>query len=78
MDYYLLFLLMPIAVLGLVPSAIASLKGCSAGKWYLYGILVFPVALVHSILLDSRKTCPHCKERVMVDAIVCPFCRSTV
>ena len=76
MDY--LFLLIPIAMLGFIPSTIASLKGCSPGKWYLYGILAFPVALVHSILLDSRKTCPYCKEKVMLDAIVCPFCQSTV
>ena len=38
--------------LGLIPAAIASSKGRSFGLWYLYGVALFIVALIHSLVLQ--------------------------
>jgi hypothetical protein len=43
------------AVLGLVPAAIASVKGYSFWLWWFYGWMLFIVALPHSLLLRNRK-----------------------
>ena len=39
------------ALLAFIPAAIAAEKGRSRGTWWVYGFLLFVVALVHSILL---------------------------
>ena len=72
MEY--LFLLPLVLFIGLIPAYIAYVKGRSFGKWFLYSVLVFPVALVHIIMLDSREPCPSCKEMIKPDAMICPFC----
>ena len=64
------------AFLGLLPALIASKKGRNFGKWYLYGALLFIVALVHAILIDDRKPCHRCGEKIMNNALVCHFCNS--
>lgn len=67
------------ALLGLIPAAIASRKGRSFGLWWLYGTLLFIVALIHSLAIRSatpteelQPMCPSCGKRVDVGA---PFCR---
>lgn len=40
--------------LGLIPAYIAKNKGRSFGVWYIYGVLLFIVALIHSILISKR------------------------
>ena len=64
------------AFLGLLPALIASKKGRNFGKWYLYGALLFIVALVHAILIDDRKSCHRCGEKIMSNALVCHYCNS--
>jgi hypothetical protein len=43
------------AVLGLLPAAIASVKGYSFWLWWFYGWMLFIVALPHSLLLRNRR-----------------------
>lgn len=74
-------------IIGVIPAAIASGKGRSFIGWWLYGALLFIVALPHAIVtkpnqatLDRRmlkngyKQCPHCDEWIRPDARVCPKC----
>jgi hypothetical protein len=40
-------------VLAAIPAMIASSKGRSPVGWYFYGLLIFPIALVHSLLISK-------------------------
>jgi hypothetical protein len=66
------------ALLGLIPAAIAQPKGRSFGLWWLYGFLLFIVALPHSLMLGKAKPCPQCAELVKREAKVCRFCGSQI
>jgi hypothetical protein len=74
-------------LLGLIPAAIASSKGRSFGAWWLYGALLFIVALPHALIMrpDMRgqdrdaalsgfRKCPFCAEYVRPEAVVCKHC----
>ena len=67
-------------ILGLIPAFIAKTKGRSFGLWYVYGVALFIVALIHSIYISKKPPknyieCPFCKEYIKKDASICPHCR---
>jgi hypothetical protein len=83
---FMAFIVFFLIMAGVVAS-VASSKGKSAGAWFLYGLLIWPVALAHILLTtaDSKssnnraiqtggKKCPQCAEIVKREAIVCRFC----
>ncbi len=85
--YFVVGLVVP-GLLALIPANIAKSKGRSLGLWWFYGWMLFPVALIHALLLpandslaeaqavsngESRK-CPQCAELIKSDAKVCRFC----
>ncbi|MBI6550206.1 zinc ribbon domain-containing protein [Xenorhabdus lircayensis] len=80
------------AFLGLLPAGIAASKGRSFGAWWVYGFLIFIVALIHSLVLESKqhiteekkinlgeiKKCPFCAESIKAEAIVCKHCNKEI
>lgn len=65
-------------LIGLIPAAIAHNKGRSFVGWWLFGALLFIVALPCAIVasdLKHSRTCPHCAEKIKTEARVCPHCQ---
>lgn len=84
-------LLILCALLGCIPGAIASSKGRSFFPWWVYGALLFIVALIHSLCLSKRYNnidtypqtdglakCPFCAEVIRKEAIRCKHCGSDI
>lgn len=81
-------LLLIVGVIGVIPGAIAAAKGRSFVGWWLYGALLFIVALPHALLIrtdrqgldhkalsdGSLKRCEHCAELIRREARVCRYC----
>ena len=77
-------------LLGLIPAFIAQSKGRSAFAWWIYGALLFIIALPHALWLAPlssatagherpiRRPCPHCAEDILPAAKICPFCKVAV
>ena len=51
----LLIMLFFAAILGLIPGFIAKSKGYSFGAWWLYGFLIFIVAIIHVLFIPNKK-----------------------
>ena len=71
-------ILLILLFLAFLPAAIAAKKGYPALVWWIYGLLLFPIAFVHALLIehaDRNRQCPFCAEKIMAEARVCPHCQ---
>ena len=72
-----------LAMMLLIPANIAHRKGKSFSLFAIYGILLWIVAIIHSIMMSSNKVkaepdkykvCPYCGETVLKVAKKCKHC----
>ena len=88
---YIMSILLYALVLGIIPASIAHSKGRNFVLWYIYGVALFIIALVHSLLISKSPEaeaadfrdkgyveCPYCKEYIKPDATVCPHCERDI
>ena len=65
-----------LALFGLIVGLLAKNRGRSFGIWFIYGALLFVVALIHVLSIkDDSKKCPKCQSKVDIKATVCKYCR---
>jgi hypothetical protein len=78
-----LFLLFALNLWGVLPMAfggitavIAKRRGHSPAKWWVYGSLLFIVALPYALLLEdkTKRKCSFCREPIDPAAVICPRC----
>ncbi len=51
--YYIAYITLAVLLAGFIPAIIASGKERRFSKWYIYGVILLPVALIHSFLLKK-------------------------
>ena len=64
-------------VAGLIPAFMARATGRSFIFWWVYGTVLFPLALPHAIIrlvTEDRKACMYCRRMVSAGARTCPKC----
>jgi hypothetical protein len=67
-------------LLALIPANIAAKKGGSFVGWWIFGFLVWIVALPAALMKRDHRygECPWCREDIRIDALVCPHCQHDV
>jgi hypothetical protein len=65
-------------ILGLIPAEIARRKGHSFLGYWIFGVLLWIIALPAALILKPTYQCPHCMEAINPAASRCPHCHGAV
>lgn len=66
-------------IIGLLPAWIAQRKGQGFWTFYVFGVLLWIVAMPVALLMkDRRPKCPECAEHVRAEAKRCPHCQAEI
>jgi hypothetical protein len=82
MEYFVILIVA--ALLGLIPAKIAQSKGYAFGKWWVYGFLIFIVAIIHACVLKPKNASAGTSESGSIDTATsegtkkCPFCAEII
>ncbi len=80
MWWVLLFVLIGAVIVAMI----ADHKGRNVMGWFVFGLVLWPFAIIAIFLEDNRSLnkarwpCPHCAELVLVKAKVCPHCQRDI
>jgi ribosomal protein L37AE/L43A len=75
----LIFLVGLWAALALIPAYVARSKGRSFGGFWLYGFILWPVAIIHAVIMKAERGSEHAEQWQNVNAYrQCPFCAETI
>jgi hypothetical protein len=63
-----------------IPAWIAERKGRRFARWYVFGFLLLPVAVVAALLVGDRRPprCPECLGAVQAETRRCPHCQRDI
>jgi hypothetical protein len=78
--------------MGIIVAMIANSKDRSAVSWFIYGLLIWPIALVHILITketvaqdssykdnpDGPRRCPSCAKIVHGAGDTCPYCKGAM
>jgi hypothetical protein len=77
-------LLVLAALIGILPANIAKNKGYSFAQWWIFGTVLFIVALPCALCLREQEedveewTCTECAEVIKFEAKICRWCGADV
>ena len=69
-------------IISIIPALVASSKGREFFLWYIYGLFLFPFALIHAIVIKPNELangmtkCRSCASVISEEAKICPSCRT--
>ncbi len=77
MDGIFLIWIVQAFVMASIPAMIANSKEKDVAIWFFYGFLVWPIALVHALLIPpgNSVSCRFCAKHISREAKVCPYCQ---
>lgn len=78
-------------VMSAVVAIVADSKGLDWPAWFFYGLMLWPIALTHAIVMEKtpeklqkqagqrgKMACPYCAEMINAQASICRFCNKDV